>query len=171
VTADRVSASEPRRDALLDELGDRRTEFLAALADVDPVLRTTPGLVDALSARDLVVHVAFWSDHAADALVLAAGGRGTEFAYDASQTDAMNARVFADGRELSMDEAMGRDQAAYGRFREALAGITDGLLDLRLGNGDTVEGVIRYDGADHFAEHAGQVRAWFSGAEESEDDE
>jgi hypothetical protein len=170
VTAERASGSELRRDALLAELGDRRTDFLAALADVDPVLRTTPGLVDAWSARDLVVHVAFWSDHAADALALAAGGRGAEFAYDPSQTDAMNERVFVEGRELSMDEAMAREQAAYGRFREALAGVTDRSLDLRLGNGDTVEEVIRYDGADHFAEHAGQVRAWFSGGEESEDE-
>jgi hypothetical protein len=171
VTVDRASASEPRRDALLAELGDRRTDFLAALADVDPVLRTTPGLADAWSARDLVVHVAFWSDHAADALALAASGRGAEFAYDPSQTDAMNDRVFVEGRELSIDEAMAREQAAFGGFREALAGITDGLLDLRLGNGDTVEEVVRYDGADHFAEHTGQVRAWFSGAEEPEDDE
>jgi hypothetical protein len=171
VTADRASGSEPRRDALLAELGDRRTDFLAALADVDPVLRTTPGLVDAWSARDLVVHVAFWSDHAADALALAADGRGAEYMYDASQTDAMNERVFFEGRELSMDEAMAREGAAFGRFREALAGVTDPSLDLRLGNGDTVEEVIRYDGADHFAEHAGQVRAWFSGGEESEDDE
>jgi hypothetical protein len=171
VTADPVSASERRRDALLAELGDRRTDFLAALADVDPVLRTTPGLVDAWSARDLVVHVAFWSDHAADALALAAGGRGAEFAYDASQTDALNDRVFVEGRQLSMDEAVAREQAAYSRFREALAGITDGLLALRLGNGDTVEEVIRYDGVDHFVEHTGQVRAWFSGAEEPEDDE
>lgn len=171
MTADPASASEPRRDALLAELGDRRTDLLAALSDVDPVLRTTPGLVDAWSARDLAVHVAFWSDHAADALALATGGRGADFAYDASQTDAMNDRVFVEGRELSMDEAMAREQAAYGRFREALAGITDGLLALQLGNGDTVEEVIRYDGADHFAEHTGQVRAWFSGAEEPEDDE
>ena len=70
-----------------------------------------------------------------------------------------------------MDEAMAREGAAFGRFREALAGVTDTSLDLRLGNGDTVEEVICYDGADHFAEHAGQVRAWFSGGEESEDDE
>jgi hypothetical protein len=171
VTANHASASEPRRDALLAELGDRRTDFLAALADIDPVLRTTPGLVDAWSARDLVVHAAFWSDHATDALALAADGRGAEFAYDPSQTDAMNDRVFVEGRDLSMDEAMAGEQAAFGRFHEGLAGITDRLLDLRLGNGDTVEEVIRYDGADHFAEHAGQVRAWFSGAEEPEDDE
>jgi hypothetical protein len=117
------------------------------------------------------VHVAFWSDHAADALALATGGRGAEFAYDASQTDALNDRVFSEGLGLSMDEALVREAAAFTRFHEALAGITDGLLDVRLGNGDTLQEVVRYDGPDHFAEHTGQLRAWFNGAEEPEDDE
>ena len=37
-----------------------------------------------------------------------------------------------------------------------------------LGNGDTVEAVIRYDGADHYAEHTAHLRAWF-GADTGDD--
>ena len=167
----RSNAGVQRRIALLAELSAARTDLLAALNDVPPELALTPGIVGSWSARDLVVHVAFWSDHAADALALATSGRGAEFVYDASQTDAMNDDVFRAGRGLAMDDAMAREEAAFRRFDAALAGIPDAMIDLRLGNGDTVEAVVRYDGADHFAEHAGQLRAWFDGGEEPADDE
>jgi DinB family protein len=171
IAGEPANAAERRRDALLTELTDRRADFLAALADVDPDLRTAPGLVGAWSARDLVVHVAFWSDHAADALALAAAGRAADFAFDASQTDAMNDRVFLEGRGLSMDAALAREDATFRRFQAALGGISDAQLEVPLGNGDSVEEVVRYDGPDHFAEHTGQIRAWFSGAEEPDADE
>jgi hypothetical protein len=51
-----------------------------------------------------------------------------------------------------------REQSAYAGFREALSRVADDLLDQRLGNGDTVEAVIRYDGPDHYAEHAAHLR-------------
>jgi len=166
-----ATAGERRRDPLLTELTDRHADFLGALADVHPDLRTAPGLVGAWSARDLVVHVAFWSDHAANALALAADGRRAEFVFDSSQTDAMNDRVVSEGRGLSMDAAIEREEAAFRRFQAAIEGISDALLDLGLGNGDTVEEVVRYDGPDHFAEHTGQIRAWFNGEEEPEPDD
>ncbi len=86
-------------------------------------------------------------------------GRGDEFDYDSTQTDAMNAATAAAGHDASMAEARAREDAAYQRFRRAMAGLAEELLDLRLGNGDTVEAVIRYDGPDHYAEHAEHVRA------------
>ena len=58
-----------------------------------------------------------------------------------------------------MPEARAREEAAYQRFRRAVAALDEGLLDLRLGNGDSVEAVIRYDGPDHYAEHAEHLRA------------
>src|SRR6266567_5262481 len=109
----RSNAGVQRRVALLAELSAARTDLLAALNDVPPELALTPGIVGSWSARDLVVHVAFWSDHAADALALATSGRGAEFVYDASQTDAMNDDVFRAGRGLAMDDAMAREEAAF----------------------------------------------------------
>jgi hypothetical protein len=83
----------------------------------------------------------------------------------------MNDRVVSEGRGLSMDAAIEREEAAFRRFQAALAGFPDALLGLGLGNGDSVEEVVRYDGPDHFAEHTGQIRAWFNGAEEPGADE
>jgi hypothetical protein len=147
--------SGPRVEALLGELQRERTAFVSAL---DAITDETVKVVETWDARDLVVHCAFWSDHGADALELAITGRGGEFDYDSSLTDAMNAVTARQGHDLPLVEARQREGAAYERFRAALATLGDERLDEQLGNGDTVEQVVRYDGPDHYAEHAGHLR-------------
>ena len=147
----------PRASALLAKLDQERQAFITALAAVpNPEGRR---VLEAWDGRDLVIHVAFWSEHAAGALEMAATGRGAEFDYDSSQTDAMNAATTANGHATSLVDAAAREAAAFERFRSALAALGDELLDLQLGNGDSVEDVVRYDGPDHYAEHAAHLRA------------
>jgi hypothetical protein len=151
-----VSAG-PRVSALLAELDRERQAFVAALEAVpNPEGRK---VIEGWDGRDLVVHAAYWSEHGANALELAASGRGDAFDYDNSQTDAMNAATAAAGHATSLDDALSREAAAYQRFRDALVGLDETLLDLQLGNGDLVEDVVRYDGPDHYAEHAAHLRA------------
>ena len=146
----------PRVGALVAELERERAAFVAALKVLpDPEGRA---VVESWDGRDLVVHAAFWSEHGAEAVELAAAGRGHEFAYDNSRTDAMNAATAAAGHASSLAEARVREEAAYQRFRAAVAALNEALLDLQLGNGDTVEALIRYDGPDHYAEHAEHLR-------------
>lgn len=150
-----------RVDDLLAELTTERDVFLDALEDVDAELVTVPGVVGDWSVRDLIAHVAFWAEHATEALRLATDGRGDAFAYDISQTDAMNARLLEESRQMRPDVAIEREDHAFAALSAALAALDPALLDLRLGNGDTVADVIRYDGAEHYREHAAHVRAWF----------
>ncbi|HET6379663.1 MAG TPA: maleylpyruvate isomerase N-terminal domain-containing protein [candidate division Zixibacteria bacterium] len=139
--------------ALLAEMDERRAAFLAALDALDATAAARP-LVAGWDARDLAHHVAFWSNHGADAVALATAGRGGAFDYRRTQTDAMNARATAAGRRLTLEAARREEAEAFARFRQAVAALTDDRLDERLGNGDRVEDVIRYDGPDHYAEHA-----------------
>lgn len=148
-------------DPLLAELEAMRGDFLDALSNVDADLVTVPGIVDDWSVRDLVVHVAAWAEHAAHALDLASTGRGAEFDYSTDQTDAMNERILAEGRTISPAAALAREEAAFAAFRDRVADLDVALLAHRLGNGDTVADVIRYDGPDHYAEHTAHLRAWF----------
>jgi hypothetical protein len=148
-------------DELLAALDARRADFLDSLENVDASLVTAPGVMDDWSVRDLVVHVAAWAEHAALALDLAAAGRGAEFDYSPDQTDAMNERILAEGRSTSPAAALAREEAAFAAFRGRVAALDEGLLGHRLGNGDTVAEVIRYDGPDHYAEHTAHLRAWF----------
>ena len=148
-------------DELLAALDAGRDDFLDALGNVDADLVTVPGVMDDWSVRDLVVHVAAWAEHATHALDLVSSGRGAEFDYSTEQTDAMNERILAEGRTTSPAAALAREEAAFGAFRACVAALDPGLLHRRLGNGDTVADVIRYDGPDHYAEHTAHLRAWF----------
>lgn len=155
-------------DELLRELDAARDAFHRALAEVDVELVTVPGVVGEWSVRDLVVHVAAWCEHGAEALVLAAEGRGDDFAYSRDDTDAMNERFAAEGRATSPAAALEREEAALTRLRDRLAHLDPALLELRLGNGDTVRAVIRYDGPDHYAEHTAHLHSWFGPDEAGE---
>ncbi len=157
--------------ALIGELDAARADFMDALSRVDADLVTVPGVLDSWSVRDLVIHVAAWCDHACGGLALAAEGRGDDFAYSKADTDAMNERILADGRQVAPAEALAREEAAFGRFREAVVNLDPALLSLRLGNGDTVEDVIRYDGPDHYAEHTAHLVAWFGVDDDGEHDD
>lgn len=157
-------------DSLVTQLDASRQAFLDALESVDADLVAVPGVMDDWSVRDIVVHVAAWSEHAARALELAQSGRGAEFDYSTAQTDAMNASILEEARRTSPSAALEREDAAFAAFRERLAGLDPTLLSLRLGNGDSVEEVIVYDGPDHYAEHTGHLRAWFAADDDDPDD-
>lgn len=158
------------RDALSADLEAARNAFHDVLAEVDAELATVPGVMDDWSVRDIVFHLAVWCEHAAEALALAATGHGEEFAYSTSDTDAMNERFLAEGRGVSPAQALRREEAAFAAFREALATLDPALLGLKLGNGDTIEEVVVYDGPEHYAEHTGHLRAWFGADDERDDD-
>lgn len=158
-----------RVESLLAELRSERDAFIAALDAVDLELVTVPGIVGEWSVRDLVAHVAFWAEHATEALRLAAAGRGNEFAYDTAQTDAMNALLLEESRQTTPDAAVEREERAFEALAAAVADLDPALLDLRLGNGDTVANVIGYDGAAHYREHTCHLRAWFTDDDEDAD--
>lgn len=149
-------------EALLEKLDAARSRFHESLELVDVDLVTVPGVVNDWSVRDVVVHVAAWDEHGTEALALAAAGKGELFAYSTDDTDSMNERILAEGRTLSPADALQREDAAFGAFRDAIATLDPVLLSHRLGNGHSVEDVIRYDGADHYAEHTDHLRAWFT---------
>ena len=149
------------RSELLARLDASREAFLEALADVDMELATVPGVMEDWSVRDLVHHVARWCEHGSEAVDLAAHGRGEAFAYSKRDTDAMNERFLADGRTTSPADALAREEAAFEGFRARVAGLDEALLGVELGNGDTVEAVVVYDGPEHYDEHTAHLRAWF----------
>jgi uncharacterized damage-inducible protein DinB len=143
--------------SLVDELAASRTRFLAAL-DALPAERRAAPVMASWTARDLVWHVAFWTEHGADAVELVIAGRGAAFDYDTAQTDAMNAAEAERGASATLEAAREREAAAFSRFVSALGRVDDAALATRLGNGDALEDVVRYDGPDHYDEHAAHLR-------------
>lgn len=156
------------RARLLADLDAAREAFHDVLADVDKDLATVPGVMEDWSVRDIVHHVARWCEHGSEALDLASAGRGAQFSYSTRDTDAMNERFLADGRQMAPAAALAREESSFTAFRSRIAALDPSLLDERLGNGDTVAKVIVYDGPDHYDEHTAHLRAWFGddGADE-----
>ena len=131
-TADlRVDGREPmtRIQDLLAELAAEHDAFVAALEAVDLELVTAPGVVEDWSVRDLVVHVAFWAEHASDALRLATEDRGDEFAYDTAQTDAMNARLLEESRVTRRTPRSSARSAPTRTSSRAITALDPALLD------------------------------------------
>jgi hypothetical protein len=163
---------DPHVQELVDGLNVARDEFLAAIGDIDPALRTAPGLVEEWSARELLAHVGYWSGHAAESLYRAERGELVEFGKDELSVDERNAVVARVAAETDYATVASREEAAYQQFASRLAAVDPESLDERDADGDTLEEIIAFDGIDHYREHTLDIRAWFDGAEavEAEDE-
>jgi hypothetical protein len=157
------------RSSLLRDLDASRGAFLDVLSEVDLAFATVPGVMEDWSVRDLVYHLAVWCEHGSEALDLASHGRSESFSYSSRDTDAMNARFLAEGRSVSPADALAREEAAFEGFRARIGGLDEALIGIELGNGDTVEQVIVYDGPEHYDEHTAHLRAWFGTDVDEED--
>ena len=161
---------DPHVQELLAGLAAARDEFRAAVSDIDPALRTTPGLVGEWSARDLLAHVGYWSGHAAESLHRAEQGELNEFGRDDLSVDDRNDVVTRVARETDYATVASREEGAYEAFVARLAAVDPELLSDRDADGDTLEEIIAFDGADHYREHTLDIRAWFDGKDAPDED-
>lgn len=156
---------------LITGLRAARDEFMTALGDIDPALRTTPGLVGDWSARELLAHVGYWAGHAAESLHRAAEGELHEFGKDELSVDDRNAVVSRVAAETDYKTVASREEAAFEQFATRLASVDPDGLGERDADGDTLEEIIAFDGADHYREHILDIRAWFDAAVDHSDDD
>ena len=165
-----MADTDPHVQELLNGLQAARDEFLAAIADIDPALRLTPGLVEEWSARDLVAHVGYWTGHAAEALHRAEQGELEGFGRDELSVDERNEVVTRVARETDFATVASREQGAYDAFTTRLSAVDPESLGDRDADGDTLEEIIGFDGAEHYREHTLDIRAWFDGKDAPDED-
>lgn len=157
--------------ALAGDLVTGRAEFIDALGDVDPGLLTSPGLVGEWSARELVAHLGYWAGHAAEAIHHAEQGRLDEFDAGAPSVDERNAVVARVAGETDLATVRSREELAFEALRKRILAADPEWLAERDADGDTLEEIIRDDGADHYREHTRDIRAWFGAGAAVEADE
>jgi Mycothiol maleylpyruvate isomerase N-terminal domain len=157
--------------ALADDLVAARQAFNEALADVDPALLTAPGLVGEWSARELIAHLAYWAGHAAEALHQAEQGRVQDFGEDEMDVDARNAVVARVAAETDLATVRQREEAAFDALLARLKRAEPDALEEHVSYGDSLEHVVRDDGADHYREHTADLRSWFTRSDEPSPDE
>jgi hypothetical protein len=156
---------------LVADLRLARDEFLAAVGDMDPQLLTAPGLAGDWSAREVIAHIGYWAGHAAEALHHAEQGRTEQFGADEMDVDERNAVVARVAAQTELATVRQREQAAFEALLTAVERADPAWLDERVAYGDSLEQVIRDDGADHYREHTAEIRAWFTGGEGADLDE
>lgn len=165
-------ADPPARiQALAEDLVAARAGLLDALEDIDPALLTSPGLVGEWSARELVAHLGYWVGHAAEAIHHAEGGRLDDFDAGAPSVDERNAVVARVAGGTDLATVRSREELAFEALRKRILGVDPEWLADRDAGGDTLEEIIRDDGADHYREHTRDIRAWFGAGAADEADE
>jgi hypothetical protein len=155
---------------LLDDLAAARDAFLAAVADIDPALRTTSGLVGDWSARDLLAHLGYWAGHAAESLHRAEQGELSQFGRDELTVDERNEVVTRVARDTDFATVASREEGVYDAFVARLTTVDPESLGDRDADGDTLEEIISFDGADHYREHTLDIRAWFDGRDAADEE-
>ncbi len=146
-------------EALAADLVAARDEFRAEFATLDVAQLNTRSLVGEWGVRELIAHLAYWAGHAAEALHLAAQGRADEFGEAGLDVEERNAVVARVARESDLATASAREEAAFGALVARVRSMDPAWLEEPVGYGDTVEQVIRDDGADHYRGHAAELRA------------
>jgi hypothetical protein len=143
---------------LIDELTGARQELLEVLDQVSPTSMTTSGLVGDWSGREVIAHVGYWAGHAVEVIHAVEEGRAAEVGEDELPTDEVNATVAMVARETDLATVRKREAATVEVLLERLRRLDPSLLAVRLPDGATLEQGIAEDGADHYREHAADVR-------------
>ena len=145
-------------DALISALRDARADLLKALEAVTPESLTTPGLVGEWSGRELIAHLGYWAGHATETIHAVEGGRADEVGEGEPPVDEINETVARIARGTDLATVRKREAAAVEALIERLTALDPALLVERLPDGATLEEGIRGDGADHYREHAADLR-------------
>jgi len=162
--------AEDRVGALVRDLEAARSEFAAALADVDPALVTAPGLVGEWSAAQVVAHLGYWAGHATEALHRAELGELNDFGRDDPEVDETNAVVARVALGTDLRTIVEREAAAYETLLARLRDIDPERLNEHNFEGETLEQALHDDGSDHYRQHTADLRAWFAGNDGDEPD-
>ena len=156
---------DPHVQELLDGLKAARDEFLAAIGDIDPALRTTPGLVGDWSARELLAHVGYWAGHAAESLHRAEQGELPSSAGTSCRSTSATRSWRASRPRPTTPRSPRARRAPSSSSRRGWPSVDPESLGERDADGDTLEEIIAFDGADHYREHTLDIRSWFDGAD------
>ena len=143
-------------EALADELVAARTDFLAALAEVD---QTAPGLVGEWSARELVAHLGYWAGHAVEVIHAVETGRADEVGVGEPSVDDRNETVARVARQADLATVRKREAASVEALLERLASVDPLLLSALLPDGATLAQGVREDGSEHYREHTNDMRS------------
>lgn len=143
---------------LIDELTTARQELFDVLDRVSPASMTTTGLLGEWSGRELIAHLGYWAGAAVEVIHAVEEGRADEVGEGKPPTDEVNETVARVARETDLATVRKREAASVEVLIERLRRLDASLLSTPLPDGATLEASIAEDGADHYRQHAEELR-------------
>jgi hypothetical protein len=145
-------------DRLVEELRSERIALFELLATVSPESMTTPGLLGEWSGRDLIAHLGYWAGHAAELIHEVEQGRVDEVGAGQPSVDEINQTVTRIAGQTSLATVRRREAGSVDALVARLESLDPALLEVVLPDGATLAQGIREDGAEHYQEHADELR-------------
>ena len=120
-----------------------------------------PGVVESWSIKDLLGHIAFWAQQAAENMQLIAEDRADEVQRpsDEKALDEWNEREWRLRRERPLSEVREEWLKSFQGAMQALATLPPERLEERL-KGNTALKLFAEDTYEHYREHLEQLVAW-----------
>jgi hypothetical protein len=156
-----MSEQEWTKEKVLDKITSGRKAFEQTLARVPEQDMEAPVLHDGWSVKDVLGHLGFWEGLTASRFILLrAGGMPEPF----GDMDAVNARVLADTRRLSLEEVRRDERESYGELLGLVQSASpDELVKpgyFAWANEHPFVNWIAGDTWEHYEEHLPELRAW-----------
>ena len=120
-----------------------------------------PGVVESWSIKDLLGHIAFWAQEAAENLQLIAAGRADEVQRpsDEKVMDEWNEREWRRRRERSVSDVREEWLESFQGAMQALAACPSEKLEEEVA-GNTALKLFAEDTYEHYKEHLAHLTAW-----------
>lgn len=150
---------------LLDDIRRTHAALEAAAAPLDDAgfMAVVPDM-DGWTRKDVLAHVAWWSEHSASVVEALVAGR-EPYARDGApfDIDAHNAKVLAESRERSLADIRRAEGEAYRRVVAAVTAATEADLfepgRFAWLGGEALAGTVAADTSEHYAEHLPDLAA------------
>ena len=153
-----MTAGSITPEALVGELEAERGAVFELLERIEARSMTTPGLIGDWSARDLIAHLGYWAGHATEVIHEVEQGRTEEIGVGAPSVDEVNATVMRVARQTDLDTVRRREKASVEALVGRLRDMDPAALAVTLPDGATLAQGIREDAAEHYREHADELR-------------
>ncbi len=120
-----------------------------------------PGVVESWSIKDLLGHIAFWAQQAAENLQLIAAGRADEVRRPSGKkaTDEWNEREWRVRRERPLSDVREEWLDSFQGAMQALAALPSERLEEKR-KGYTALELFAEDTYEHYKEHLAHLTAW-----------
>ncbi len=120
-----------------------------------------PGVVDSWSIKDLLGHIAFWAQQAAENMQLIAAGRADEVQRpsDEKAMDEWNEREWRVRRERPVSDVREEWLDSFQGAMQALAALPSERLEEKV-KGYTALKLFAEDTYEHYKEHLAHLTAW-----------